>query len=211
MRDAQFMIERQLLPRGIKSEAVLEAMRAVPRDRFVPAARRAEAWDDHAVPVGWGATISQPYIVALMTELLDPRPEDRVLELGTGSGYQAAVLACLAREVYSIEIVPELALRAARDLAALGYDNVHVRQGDGQAGWPEHAPFARIIVTAACSTVPPALPGQLAVGGRLCLPVGDPENVQRLRLLTRTGEKTFRTEESILVRFVPLTGAGNSP
>lgn len=209
MGDAQSMIERQLLPRGITSSAVLEAMRAVPRNRLVPEAWRAEAWADHAVPIGWGATISQPYIVALMTELLAPGPDDRVLEIGTGSGYQAAVLACLAREVYSIEIVPELALRAARDLAALGYTNVHVRRGDGQAGWPEHAPFARIIVTAACRTVPPALRGQLAVGGRLCLPVGDPENVQRLRLVTRTGAASFREEESILVRFVPLTGAGD--
>jgi protein-L-isoaspartate(D-aspartate) O-methyltransferase len=195
------MVEEQLRPRGIRSARVLDAMRSVPRHLFVPEAQRAAAYGDFPLPIGHDQTISQPYIVAFMTESLDVGPGDRVLEIGTGSGYQAAVLSLLAREVYTIEILAPLADRARDTLAALGYRNVHVRTGNGYLGWPEHAPFDRVIVTAAPDEVPPALVQQLKVGGLMAIPVGT-EN-QELRILRRTtaGTETLRT---LPVRFVPM-------
>jgi protein-L-isoaspartate(D-aspartate) O-methyltransferase len=200
------MVERQLRDRGIGDTRVLDAMSRVPRHEFVPAALRDEAYGDYPLPIGHEQTISQPYIVAFMTEALKPRPGDRVLEIGTGSGYQAAVLAGLVAEVYSIEIVEPLGLRAGNDLARLGYGNVHVRIGDGYAGWPEHAPFDAIIVTCAPEAVPQTLVDQLREGGRMIIPVGEPDRGQELYLLEKRGGKVLR--RAILpVRFVPMTGA----
>lgn len=195
------MVQDQLRGRDITDSAVLRAMSAVPRHELVPAEVRQFAYDDNPLPIGFGQTISQPYIVAYMTQAADIAPGDKVLEIGTGSGYQAAVLAELARDVYSIEIVPELAERARRDLHRLGYRNVHVRAGDGYAGWPEHAPFDAIVVTAAPDHVPPALVEQLAVNGRMVIPVGD--RVQEMRVITRTA-RGVTEERTIPVRFVPL-------
>ncbi len=201
--DRERMVRDQIEARGVRDPRVLDAMRTTARHEFVPAAQRAYAYDDHPLPIGEGQTISQPYIVAVMTELLELDGSEKVLEVGTGSGYQAAVLGRLAREVYTIEIVPELARRAAADLARLGYANVHVREGDGYRGWPEHAPFDAIIVTAAPAHVPQPLVDQLAVGGRMVLPLGDV--FQDLVLVTR-GEKGVRQERLLGVRFVPMTG-----
>jgi protein-L-isoaspartate(D-aspartate) O-methyltransferase len=167
------MVRTQIAARGISNERVLEAMRAVPRHLFVPEIMRADAYRDGPLPIGSGQTISQPYIVAAMTELVDPKAGDRVLEIGTGSGYQAAVLSGLVEKVYSIEILPELAERARRALAALGYENVVVVTGDGYKGLPEEAPFDGIVVTAAPKEVPKPLLEQLRVGGRLVIPVGE--------------------------------------
>ena len=195
---------RDIEAAGVRDAAVLAALRAVPRHELVPEAVRALAYEDHPLPIGHEQTISQPYIVALMSQLAGVKPGDRVLEVGTGSGYQAAVLAELGAEVYSIEIVEPLARRAAADLERLGYaGRVHVRAGDGYRGWPEHAPFAAIIVTAAPPEVPQPLVDQLAVGGRLVVPVGDA--YQELRVIVRT-EGGVREEPSIPVRFVPMTG-----
>lgn len=197
------MVEDQIADRGVKNERVLEAMLRVPRHRFVPADFASEAYDDHPLPIGHGQTISQPYIVALMTEVLELDGSERVLDVGTGSGYQAAVLGEVAREVWSIEIVAPLADRAAGVLAELGYENVHVKAGDGYAGWPQHAPFDAILLAAAPDHVPQPLLDQLAVGGKLILPVGGRE--QELVLVRRTADGYER--ESILpVRFVPMTG-----
>jgi protein-L-isoaspartate(D-aspartate) O-methyltransferase len=197
------MVVEQIEARGVSDPRVLAALRAVPRHEFVPAEQRAYAYEDRPLPIGEGQTISQPYIVAVMTELLRLGGDERVLEIGTGSGYQAAVLGRLAREVYTIEIVPELAHRAETDLRRLGFANVHVRTGDGYRGWPEHAPFDAIIATAAPEHVPQPLVDQLAVGGRLVLPVGDV--FQDLVLVTRD-EKGVREERLLGVRFVPMTG-----
>lgn len=184
---------------------VTEAMRQVPRHLLVPEAVRAEAYDNTALPIGHGATISQPFIVALMTDVLDVRSTDRVLEVGTGSGYQAAILSRLAGRVYSIEIVAPLAERAARQLAELGYGNVTVRSGDGYAGWPEHAPFDRIIVTAGADHVPQPLIDQLRPGGRMVIPVGrNPDSLQ-LTLVTKNAQGRVRTRRLLPVSFVPLT------
>jgi protein-L-isoaspartate(D-aspartate) O-methyltransferase len=198
------MVREQIAERGVRDGRVLAAMRAVPRHEFVPAAARAKAYDDEPLPIGGGQTISQPYIVAVMTELAAVGPGDRVLEIGTGSGYQAAVLAELTREVYTIEIDAELARTAAARLARLGYGRVHVRTGDGRRGWPEAAPFDAILVTAAASAVPPALVEQLAGGGRLVAPVGQGED-QVLEVHRRTPEG-IRVERHLDVRFVPLVG-----
>jgi len=198
------MVQRQLAARGVRDPRVLEAMRKVPRHELVPPELRGEAYDDRPLPIGHGQTISQPYIVAAMTEALRLAGDERVLEVGTGSGYQAAVLAELAREVYSIEIVAPLAERARRDLARLGYANVQVRQGDGYRGWPEHAPFDAIVVTAAPDHVPEPLLAQLAPGGRLVLPLGG-SFAQELVLLTRGADGVTR-QELLPVRFVPMTG-----
>jgi protein-L-isoaspartate(D-aspartate) O-methyltransferase len=196
------MVDQQLRQHDIVDPRVLAAMREVPRHRFVPPEMAARAYDDTPLPIGYGQTISQPYIVAYMTQALEVRPEHRVLEIGTGSGYQAAVLARIAKEVYTIEIVPELAARAAGILRELGYDRVHVREGDGYAGWPEHAPFDRVIVTAAPDHIPQPLVDQLAVGGRLVIPVGDVR--QQMTIVTKTKDGVVE-RRTIGVRFVPLT------
>ena len=196
------MVETQMRARGINDPAVLAAMEKVPRHRFVLENDIDYAYADTPIGIGRGQTISQPYIVAFMTEALKVKSTDRVLEIGTGSGYQAAVLGELAREVYTIEIVPELAERSTRLLQELGYRNVHVRAGDGYAGWPEHAPFDAVMVTAAPDHVPQPLVDQLMQGGRLVIPVGK-EN-QELLVLTRTADGV-REEGRLPVRFVPLT------
>jgi protein-L-isoaspartate(D-aspartate) O-methyltransferase len=211
--EARRMVDDQLRRRGIADERVLAAMVRVPRHRYVPPEQQRAAYDDHPLPIGSGQTISQPYIVAFMTEALKLQPSDVVLEIGTGSGYQAAILGELVREVYTIEIVTELAERARRTLEAEGYRNVHVRAGDGYKGWPEHAPFSKMMVTAAPEAVPPALVEQLAVGGTMILPVGSAMGHQELRILTKTKDGVL-TERSLPVRFVPMVkppGQGPEP
>lgn len=200
------MVSEQLTGwgRGITNELVLAAMGKVPRHEFVPVELRGEAYADGPLPIGHGQTISQPYIVAFMTEILDPKPMDRVLEVGTGSGYQAAILAELVSEVYTIEIVEPLGERAAADLKRLNYTNVHVRVGDGYQGWPEEAPFDSIIVTCAPEKVPQPLMEQLKDGGRMIIPVGD-RGVQELVLLQKQNGEL--NQKAVLpVRFVPMTG-----
>jgi protein-L-isoaspartate(D-aspartate) O-methyltransferase len=197
------MVEEQLRARDIKDPRVLEAMRRVPRHEFVPEEQRPQAYIDSPLPIGHGQTISQPYIVAFMTQALDVSPEHRVLEIGTGSGYQAAVLAELAKEVFTIEIVAPLAERATETLIRLGYRNVHTRTGNGYLGWPEQAPFDRVMVTAAPDEVPPALVEQLKMGGLMAIPVGT--FAQELRILRRT-ETRLETLSTLPVRFVPMIG-----
>jgi protein-L-isoaspartate(D-aspartate) O-methyltransferase len=195
------MVERQIEKRGIENPRVLQALRDVKRHLFVPTAERVNAYEDHPLPIGHGQTISQPYIVALMTETIAPKPGDRVLEIGTGSGYQAAVLSRLVKDVYSIEIVEPLGTAAAARLQELGYTNVHVRIGDGYGGWPEEAPFDAIVVTAAPPEIPQALVDQLADGGRMVVPVGT--TYQELLLIEkRAGKVTKRVITA--VRFVPM-------
>ena len=196
------MVAEQLAGRDIRDPRVLDAMRKVPRHQFVPASMRDRAYQDSPLPIGRDQTISQPYIVAYMTQALELRPTHKVLEIGTGSGYQAAVLGELAAHVYTIEIVGELATRATKALADAGYQNVQVRHGDGYAGWPEHAPFDAIMVTAAPDHVPEPLIRQLAAGGRMIIPVGT--QFQELRLIQKT-EKGLVERSTIPVRFVPLT------
>ncbi len=197
------MVREQIEARGIRNPDVLRAMRATPRRLFMPEAVRSMAYEDHPAPIGRGATISQPYIVALMTELLAPSPNHRVLEIGTGSGYQAAVLAQLAGRVYTMEIVPELAASAAETLRKLGYANIAVRRGDGYKGWPEEAPFDRIILTAAPREVPQALISQLSNGGRLVAPVGAaPE--QDLVVIDKGPDGRLRRRAAGAVIFVPM-------
>ncbi|MDS4031299.1 MAG: protein-L-isoaspartate(D-aspartate) O-methyltransferase [Candidatus Contendobacter sp.] len=186
------------------SERVLEALAAVPRHRFVPAAQQDWAYADMPLPIGRGQTISQPFIVALMTELLELEPDAVVLEIGTGSGYQTAVLARLARWVYSMERIPELAETAAERLRELGYDNVTIRAADGGQGWEEHAPFDAVIVTAAAAEIPPALARQLKPGGRLVVPVGPPGHTQDLRRLRKDQQGTVHGRSVLPVVFVPL-------
>lgn len=187
------------------SDDILAVIARVPRHEFVPDSQKPFAYRNHPLPIGGGQTISQPYIVALMTDLAAISKEDRVLEIGTGSGYQAAVLSEIAAEVYTIEIIDWLGERAARDLERLGYDNVSVRIGDGFAGWPEQAPFDAIVVTAAPEEVPQPLIDQLAVGGRMVIPVGGEYETQVLKLLTKEAEGIVRVSDVIAVRFVPLT------
>jgi protein-L-isoaspartate(D-aspartate) O-methyltransferase len=194
---------RKLNLREVSNRRVLDAMDRVPRDEFVPPESRAEAFEDRPVPIGFGQTISQPYIVALMTELLEPRPTDKVLEIGTGSGYQAAILSLLVREVYTVERIEALATAARERLQRLGYDNVHVHVGDGYDGWPEHAPYDGIMVTSAASDMPPPLLKQLADGGHLVAPVGPPGGMQNLVVLTKRGD-AFQRHEIAGVCFVPL-------
>ena len=198
------MVEEQLIRRGIVDERVLEAMRRVPRHLFVPEHLRHLAYRDSPLPIGEGQTISQPYIVALMTQALELKGSEKVLEIGTGSGYQAAILSLLAREVYTVERILSLARRAERILARLGYTNVRVKVGDGSLGWPEHAPYEAIIVTAATEQVPPPLREQLADGGRLVAPVGGRWS-QTLIRLRRRGDQFVR-EHLTAVVFVPLVG-----
>ncbi|MHC4816781.1 MAG: protein-L-isoaspartate(D-aspartate) O-methyltransferase [Planctomycetota bacterium] len=202
-RARQSMVERQIVARGVDDPAVLNAMRTVPRHEFVPERLREEAYADRPLPLGWEQTISQPYIVAHMTQLAELRGGERVLEVGTGSGYQAAVLAEIAGQVYSIEIVEPLLRRAAATLRRLAYGNVCCRFGDGGHGWPDTAPFDAILVTAAAKRVPPDLLDQLADGARLVAPVGRRD--QRLQVIVRQGER-FERQTGAAVRFVPLVG-----
>ena len=196
------MVRDHIERRGVTDRRVLHAMRTVPRHRFVPGTLQHLAYSDRPLPIGQGQTISQPYIVAYMTEALGVEPTHHVLEVGTGSGYQAAVLAQLARNVHTIEIVPELAQHAVATLRELGYTNVHVRQGDGYAGWPEHAPFDRIMVTAAPEQIPQPLLDQLRAGGRMVIPVGGAE--QWITIVEKTGAGVVQ-RRTIPVRFVPFT------
>lgn len=189
---------------GVRDAATLAAMRTVPRHEFVPADVRDLAYGDHPLPIGFEQTISQPYIVAFMTEQLHPRPGMKVLEIGTGSGYQAAVLGAIGCTVYTIEIVEPLATRAAALLSRLGYENVHVRYGDGYQGWPEEEPFDAVIVTAAADEIPPVLLGQLAPGGRLIMPVGPQDGVQYLTVVDKDRAGRLSPRVLLPVRFVPL-------
>lgn len=198
------MVDTQIAARGIRDPRVLVAMRTVPRHEFVPAAEQRYAYDDYPLPIGRDQTISQPYIVALMTELARPAPGDSVLEVGTGSGYQAAVLSGLVARVRTIELEPELAASASGRLARLGYANVEVRQGDGYAGWPDAAPFDIIVVTAAPEAVPPALVAQLKPRGRLVIPVGPVHDVQHLQVIEKDEAGATRARVVLPVRFVPL-------
>ncbi len=202
-REREYMVDMQLAKRGIRDADVLSAMRRLPRHLFVPESVREYAYGDHPLPIGAEQTISQPYIVAYMTEALGLGRGDRVLEIGTGSGYQTAVLAELVDSVYTIEIVEVLAERSAKTLRELGYNNIHARTGDGWGGWPEAAPFDAIIVTAAPSAVPELLVEQLKEGGRLLLPVGD-RTQQLLRLRKEGG--VVQADTLLPVRFVPMTG-----
>ena len=203
LRERERMVADQLVARGIHDERTLAAMRRVPRHRFVDADQAAHAYEDHPLPIGHGQTISQPFVVAYMSQALELDGSERVLEIGTGSGYQAAVLGELAAEVWTVEIVEPLAARARSVLAELGHRNVHTRFGDGYQGWPEHAPFDAIMVTAAPDHVPQPLLDQLAPGGRMILPVGTRE--QELILVRRTASG-IEQERVLPVRFVPMTG-----
>ncbi len=201
----QRMVERDLRGRGIKDPRVLEAMSLVPRHLFVPRRHRSQAYQDRPVPIGKGQTISQPYVVALMTELLKLEGNERVLEVGTGSGYQAAVLSQLAREVYTIEIIPSLAAKAEERLLRLGYGNVQVKTGDGFFGWEEKGPFDAIVVTASTEKIPDPLWNQLQRGGRLVMPLGETHKTQRLVRATKIkGKRHVETITGVI--FVPMTG-----
>ncbi|HIE03990.1 MAG TPA: protein-L-isoaspartate(D-aspartate) O-methyltransferase [Candidatus Latescibacteria bacterium] len=202
-RARERMVEEQIEARGVKDSLVLAAMRKVPRHMFVPEKYRSEAYEDHPLPIGYGQTISQPYIVAYMTEALGLKGGEKVLEIGTGSGYQAAVLAEIADSVFTIEIIPGLAESARERLKKLGYKKVFVLRGDGYRGWPEHAPFDAIIVTAAPDHIPGPLVEQLKVGGRMVIPVGS--MYQQLVLVVKT-ERGVERRPLLPVRFVPMTG-----
>ena len=203
------MVRTQIMARGIGDPRLLAALRAVPRHLFVDPAHRAEAYADRPVPIGEGQTMTQPYVAALMTELLDIQPSDRILEIGTGSGYESAVLSRLAAEVYSIEILPDISRRAQDRLRPLGCANVHFRIGDGYRGWPEAAPFDGIIVTAAPRRIPPALLEQLAPNGRMVIPVGD--FFQELRVYAKDAKGNVTENSVIPVRFVPMAGEAERP
>ena len=199
------MVRDQIAGRGVRNERVLEVMRDLPRHLFVSPSRQAEAYADKPLPIGDDQTISQPYIVALMTELLRPEADDVILEIGTGSGYQAAVLARLARQVYTIEIIPRLAQEAEQRLADMGFSNVRVKAGDGYLGWPEQAPFDGIMVTAAPPEIPPALLAQLKRGGRMVLPVGESDRTQQLLVLEKSKTSDEVVGRNVIpVRFVPM-------
>ena len=198
------MVARQIEARGVTDTATLAAMRAVPRHEFVPAELRDEAYADCPLPIGHGQTISQPYIVAFMTEAIHPQPGERILEIGSGSGYQAAILAQMGADVFTVEILEPLAAMARENLERLGYKNARILRGDGYRGWPEHAPYNAIVVTCAPDKIPPDLVAQLRDGGRMIIPVGGSFS-QELILLRKHGEKV--EQESVLpVRFVPMTG-----
>ena len=201
------MLERQLAPRGISDPRVLEVMGKLPRHIFVEEALRGQAYSDNALPIGARQTITQPYVVALMTQLLKVGPEDRVLEIGTGSGYQTALLASLAKEVFSIERLRPLSTKARSALREVGLDNVHLRVGDGTAGWPEEAPFSRIVVTAGAPSIPAPLLAQLDTAGRLVIPVGD-ERKQTLTVLIKgpAGVRTEHYDECVFVKLIGHDG-----
>jgi protein-L-isoaspartate(D-aspartate) O-methyltransferase len=207
--ERQQMVQRQLVTRGINDARVLGAMAKVPREEFVAPDSRVASYEDGPLPIGYGQTISQPYIVAFMTEQLRPKPSDRVLEVGTGSGYQAAILAQLVSDVYSIEIVEPLAKNAEATLQRLGYKNVHVKIGDGYQGWPEEGPFDAIIVTCAPDKVPQPLVDQLKDGGRMVIPVGDKFAQQLYLLEKRNGQ--LKQSATLPVRFVPMTSDAQAP
>ena len=200
------MVERQIASRGIADPEVLRAMRTVPRHLFVPENLLSRAYDDGPLPIGYGQTISQPYIVAYMTEALRLKKGDTVLEIGTGSGYQAAVLSPLVKRVCTMEIIPDLAASAKARLKTLGYSNVEVKEGDGYYGWPDKAPFDAVIVTAAAGHIPPPLVRQLKNGGRMVIPVGGPFMTQYLVLVEKNRKGEVATTNLLPVRFVPLTG-----
>ena len=211
MLERDRMVAGQIAVRGVEDPLVLDAMRAAPREDFVPADLAEYAYKDGPLPIGHGQTISQPYIVAVMTAAARVRPGDRVLETGTGSGYGAAILSEIAGEVYTVERIESLADSARDRLAALGFDNVHVRCGDGTLGWAEHAPYDAIIVTAGGPTVPRALLDQLKQGGRLVMPLGSEPRAQRLIRCTRTGRDTYTQDDLECVTFVPLIGEQGWP
>jgi protein-L-isoaspartate(D-aspartate) O-methyltransferase len=198
------MVENQILSRGVSNKTVLAAMTNVPRHAFVPSSYQPQAYEDHPLPIGHGQTISQPYIVAVMTELVDLQPGERILEIGTGSGYQAAILAEITDEVYTIEIIPELAARAIQTFEQLGYDQIVAKQGDGYWGWEEYGPFDAILVTAAPDHVPQPLVQQLADGGKMVIPIGPPGGYQSLWLFERQGDQVIRHNWGG-VSFVPFT------
>jgi protein-L-isoaspartate(D-aspartate) O-methyltransferase len=200
--ERESMVRRQIEARGVHDPAVLKAMRSIPRDQFVPENVRAFAYLDQPLPIGYDQTISQPFIVAIMTQLLEVKPDQRVLEIGTGSGYQAAVLSVMAKEVYTIEIVPELAHSAAETLRRLGYTNAEVKAGDGYLGWPEHAPFDRIMLTAAPPEIPQVLIDELKPGGKLVAPVG--VGVQNLVVLDKSPDGKTTRRSVLPVLFVPM-------
>jgi protein-L-isoaspartate(D-aspartate) O-methyltransferase len=203
----EVQLTRHLTGKSALNPKVMEAMKKVPRENFVPPESRAYAYENGPLAIGYGQTISQPYIVALMTDLLDPQPGDTILEVGTGSCYQAAVLSCLVKKVYTVEIIPELAEQAAERLERLGYGNIEVRAGDGHHGWPEHAPFDGIIVTAAAPSIPEPLIRQLKPSGRLVMPVGLPYFHQALTVVEKDEHGRLDTRTVLGVAFVPLTGA----
>lgn len=205
------MVDTQIAARGVTSRAVLDAMRRVPRERFVPEAEQAFAYDDTPLPIGEGQTISQPFIVAYMIEALELSGGEKVLEIGTGSGYAAAVLAEIAGEVHTVETIEVLAKRASKILNELDYQHVHVHHGDGTLGWPSEAPYAGIVVTAAAPAAPAALKTQLATGGRLVVPVGTTRWYQELQRITRRENDQYETEDLTGVRFVPLIGEQGWP
>lgn len=205
-KEREQMVARQIEGRGLTDPAILSAMREVPREAFVSEKHRQFAYDDGPLPILEGQTISQPYVVALMIQMLHLKPEDRVLEIGTGSGYAAAILSRIASEVHTVERMESLVEYARQNLAAVGYDNVFVHKGDGTLGWPENAPYDAIIVAAGGPNIPPALKDQLAIGGRLVMPVGSEQRAQRLVRLTRLDENEFERENLSHVRFVPLIG-----
>jgi protein-L-isoaspartate(D-aspartate) O-methyltransferase len=205
------MVDTQLVARGVRHPAVLRAMAAVPRERFVPELDAPDAYEDFALPIGHAQTISQPYVVALMLEAIAPRPTDRVLEIGTGSGYATAVLAEVVAEVYTVERLGTLVAAARTRLAELGYRNVHVLEGDGSLGWPEHAPYDGILVTAGGPTVPAPLPSQLRIGGHLVVPVGPTRGSQELVRVTRRAATEYARESLGPVAFVPLIGEAGWP
>lgn len=205
IRQRDRMVKNQIMRRGIRNPLVIEAMRAVPRHEFIPREMRHMAYHDGALPIGFGQTISQPYIVALMTELITPHPDDTVLDVGTGTGYQAAVLAEVVHHVTGIERIPEIANLTRKRLTHLGYENIDLHVGDGSLGWQENAPYDAIMVAAAAPIIPPALVDQLAPGGRMILPVG-PGIDQMIVCVYREMDGRVRVEENTPVRFVPLIG-----
>ena len=204
-RERQTMVRNQLLERGISNPAILNAMKKVPRHLFVPKLLRSQAYNDHPLPIGMQQTISQPYIVALMTQLVNPDKNKVILEVGTGSGYQAAVISTLVKHVYTVEIIPKLARTAITRLQELGFANVSVKIGDGYLGWEQHAPFDAILVTAATPKVPEPLLSQLKPDGVMVIPVGPLSGTQHLRVIRKGANGRLATQDTIPVRFVPLT------